>query len=962
MNIRVCFKCFIFTVCLSAAFLVLPKTVYAVPGKGTGDVPYTSEGCKSKTFDLIKPEDLPSDGNIGIPKIKGKKAEGEIEEPDTESYIPLVMIVVGLDNIPYDNNYDWGSYIFREERSLDQYYRDMSFNKFTFRPVKETSAFGVDDNSNIADVVNDGVIHVSVDKTKTRGWSTDDEDGESASEMLDAFAKALTKAKEYIDFPSYDSDQDGKIDTSELAIGFVVAGRDAANEAGKTTDLYMYTWPHAYSYSEYQNLYQVCPDAPLIDGVIIDDYIAISEKYRDNNGEYVQEYLGTLAHELGHYLGLPDLYSTTSGLGSWRSYDSSFLSLMNQGCYGTDVDGSPIPYSLDIWSRALLGWVEPVQVGSDDPDVHTNDKWSLRGSLDASGDTSTDAPVAARLNTAKEGEYYLFENRRFTSWDKGMSNYYSEAATSEEGEDLGGGILIWHIDNNMYEKYKADNMVNASNHHPAVRPVYRELEEDDEGEISSETLIGTLVSKRNPFFARDTWSTPLFLPMYGSKERDKPSDRIPAFNLMLSVDSNSEAVMNMHRHYVLLKRNYLTENNSLMVLWGSCSHCRKIFNIDRTRDITYQLITKPTSTEEGEARYTGRFAMYAVEDMTVDVDIPPLDPEVINARSTALEELTDVIIKANAALAGENHYTQESIKALNDAIKAASALFEDDSATDEDVKAAQAELIKAWRLLELSDTNQEAEEAKREALRDAICELAQALVDIYSRIDPDIYKPAAYTAFCEKTDPAYEILGNPDAEAGEILDMKTQVMRAWTALEKNGHRISIEKASIASIPAFDYDGNVKEPKPQVSIEEKTLEEGVDYNITYNNNTNAGTGIVTITGIGDYKGELKAEFTIRKISQSFTVKVKSPKIKYAKVKKAKQTITKVLTVKNAKGKVTYVKIKGKKQLKVNKKNGKLTIKKGTRKGVYKIKIRITAAGDTNYNPLSKTIVVTVKVKK
>ncbi len=957
MNIKVCFKCFIFTVCLGAAFLLPSKTVHAVPGKRTGDTPYISEGCKSKTFDLLKPEDLPSKGDIGIPKIKGKQAGREIEQPYTESYIPLVMIVVGLDNIPYDDNYDWGSYIFREEHSLDQYYRDMSFNKFTFCPVEETSAFGVDDNSNIADVANDGIIHVSVDKTKTRGWSTDDEDGESASEMLDAFAKALTKAKEYIDFPSYDSNQDGKINTSELAIGFVVAGRDAAVEAGKTTDLDMYTWPHAYSYTEYQNVYKVCPDAPLIDGVIIDDYIAISEKYRDNNGEYLQEYIGTLAHELGHYLGLPDLYSTVNSMGSWRRYDCSYLSLMNYGSYGRDVDGSPIPYSLDIWSRVLLGWVEPVQVGSDDPDVHTNDKWSLRGSLDASGDTLTDAPLAVRLNTAKEGEYYLFENRRFTSWDKGMGKYYPEAVTSEEGEDLGGGILIWHIDNNTYEKYKDDNMVNDSNHHLAVSIIYRELDDDEE-----ETLIGTSVTKDNPFFARDTWTVPLFLPMYGSQERDKPSDRIPAFNLILSVDSTSAAEMNMHRHYVPVKNISMGEDNSSMNLWGRCSHCNRIIRIDSTSDIVFQVITKPTSTEEGKGQYIGRFAMYGVEDMSLDADIPPLAPDVINARKTALEELTDVIIKAKNELAGDNHYTEESVKALNDAIKAASALFDDDSATDEDVKAAQAELLKAWRLLELSDTSQEAEASKREAIREAVCELAQALVDIYSQIDPDIYRPAAFTAFYEKTDQAYELLGNPDAQAEALLDMKTQVMRAWTALEKNGHRISIEKASVASIPAVDYDGKAKQPKPQVSLKEKLLEEGVDYNITYSDNTNAGTGIVTITGIGDYKGELQAEFTIRKISQSFTVKVTSPKIKYAKVKKAKQTISKVLKVKNAKGKVTYAKIKGKKQLKVNKKNGKLTVKKGTGKGTYKIKIRIAAAGDTNYNPLSKTIMVTVRIKK
>ena len=72
----------------------------------------------------------------------------------------------------------------------------------------------------------------------------------------------------------------------------------------------------------------------------------------------------------------------------------------------------------------------------------------------------------------------------------------------------------------------------------------------------------------------------------------------------------------------------------------------------------------------------------------------------------------------------------------------------------------------------------------------------------------------------------------------------------------------------------------------------------------------------------------------------------------------------VTVKGAKGKVTY-KITGssksKKALKFNKKTGKITVKKGTKKGAYKLKIRVKAAGTALYKAGSKTVTVKVRVK-
>ena len=101
----------------------------------------------------------------------------------------------------------------------------------------------------------------------------------------------------------------------------------------------------------------------------------------------------------------------------------------------------------------------------------------------------------------------------------------------------------------------------------------------------------------------------------------------------------------------------------------------------------------------------------------------------------------------------------------------------------------------------------------------------------------------------------------------------------------------------------------------------------------------------------------------KARQPMTVKAKTVRIKYSKLKKKAQTvkIRKALTVKKAKGKVTYQKKKGNKKITVNQKSGKIKIKKGLKKGTYPVKIKVTAAGTKDYNKGSRTVSVKIKVK-
>ena len=63
-----------------------------------------------------------------------------------------------------------------------------------------------------------------------------------------------------------------------------------------------------------------------------------------------------------------------------------------------------------------------------------------------------------------------------------------------------------------------------------------------------------------------------------------------------------------------------------------------------------------------------------------------------------------------------------------------------------------------------------------------------------------------------------------------------------------------------------------------------------------------------------------------------------------------------------GRLTYKKASGSKKITVNKKTGKITAKKGLKKDTYKVKIKVKAAGNSNYKASAvKTTTVKIQVK-
>ena len=93
--------------------------------------------------------------------------------------------------------------------------------------------------------------------------------------------------------------------------------------------------------------------------------------------------------------------------------------------------------------------------------------------------------------------------------------------------------------------------------------------------------------------------------------------------------------------------------------------------------------------------------------------------------------------------------------------------------------------------------------------------------------------------------------------------------------------VSIKNAVVGTIPnaTYAFGGELK-PEITVTYGEDTLTEGVDYNVTYKNNVNAGTASVIITGTGFYNDTKTVSFVIDPADVSGgTLSIDSAKLVY-----------------------------------------------------------------------------------
>ncbi len=181
---------------------------------------------------------------------------------------------------------------------------------------------------------------------------------------------------------------------------------------------------------------------------------------------------------------------------------------------------------------------------------------------------------------------------------------------------------------------------------------------------------------------------------------------------------------------------------------------------------------------------------------------------------------------------------------------------------------------------------------------------------------------------------------------------------------------SLQKISIRNVQiilsktTYTYNGKNRMPVIKcVTLYDKVLQEGTDYYVERpGESKNVGQYIITVIGKGDYTGTAETAYRINKAGNTLKITGKTVNVGASTVRSKSRTIpaSKFFKVSKKNGKLTYKKTKGNKKITVAK-TGKVTIKSGIKKGKYKVKVKVTAAGDKNHKKASKTVTFTVRIK-
>jgi len=224
-----------------------------------------------------------------------------------------------------------------------------------------------------------------------------------------------------VDFSQYDSDNDGKVDF----VYVIYAGEGEASGGSENT-----VWPHSYSLEEtilYEQYYglnyflgEYSESDCYIDGVMINTYACSNEITSSKlNG------IGTLCHEFGHVLGLPDWYDTNYGTNYESELTPNTWSIMDGGSYNGD---GHCPPNYGVWEKYFFGWTTPINLGSNGANLSliANGSEGYQAYQITTGDDLVNFNDSLKNNAA----VYYIENRQQSGWDSYVP---------------GHGMIIWKV-------------------------------------------------------------------------------------------------------------------------------------------------------------------------------------------------------------------------------------------------------------------------------------------------------------------------------------------------------------------------------------------------------------------------------------------------------------------------------------------------------------------------------------
>jgi hypothetical protein len=342
-----------------------------------------------------------------------------------------------------------------------------------------------------------------------------------------------------------------------------------------------------------------------------------SREYSDvQNNVYLYQFSinGLLVNNIASYMGLPDLFNTTTG----RSVIGRFGLMDSQGM---NANYGMFPPDLSPWEKIYLGWETPVTISN------ANQRINLAARLVAStGDTTL---IKIPINSS---EYFLVENRQQDALNnlvnvvyKKNGNtytktfhpdtsgyYYYIVPDSIDGgvvvdvDELdaavpGNGIVIWHIDEDVINKNLSANTVNNGD----VRGV-AVVEADginDIGELFT-TVFGTTIGEGSE---DDLWFKDNEAELYKNSfsNSTKPSSKTNSgANSLITIDNFAAASNKMGFNIewgsgslnLLAKVSADIGNNNRMLTASNFSDSNSVLIIGNTNLSIYNLNGKLEKT------------------------------------------------------------------------------------------------------------------------------------------------------------------------------------------------------------------------------------------------------------------------------------------------------------------------------------------------------------------------------
>lgn len=259
-------------------------------------------------------------------------------------------------------------------------------------------------------------------------YGTDGSEEGDDQHATDAVVEGCRLADEQfnINWADYDSNNDGYVDF----VYVIYAGKGQAD--GGTSET---IWPHNWSV-ETACYYGNCTYSESqcrVGGKKLDNYAMSGEMSGNSLGG-----IGTLCHEFGHVMGLPDLYDTSYGTNYNNSLTPNDWNIMDGGSYNAD---GHCPPNYDPWEKDFFGWHTPINLGNEGQNVtlYANGTANYQAyQINASG---------SYVGPTTSGVRYYIENRQAQGWDEPLT---------------GHGMLIWKVNFNA-TKWQNNEPNNTAN-------------------------------------------------------------------------------------------------------------------------------------------------------------------------------------------------------------------------------------------------------------------------------------------------------------------------------------------------------------------------------------------------------------------------------------------------------------------------------------------------------------------